>query len=79
MSDLIAFKVLWLDIFTRLDLLLMSLYLAGNVTAIFFRSSTPEHVKERAVYLAIVIIMPLGLIGRPNMLVDSFGAPQESK
>ena len=60
---------------TRLDLLLVSLYLAGNVTAIFFGNSTLEDVKKRTGYLAIINIMPLGLIGRPNMLVDSSGIP----
>ena len=60
---------------TRLDLLLVSLYLAGNVTAIFFGNSTLEDIKKRTGYLAIVNIMPLGLIGRPNMLVDSCSVP----
>ena len=58
---------------TCLDLLLLSLCLAGNVMAIFFGNSTLEDVKKRTSYLAIVNIMPLGLIGRPNMLVDSSG------
>ena len=60
---------------TRLDLLLVSLYLAGNVTTIFFGNSTLEDVKKRTGHLAIVNIMPLGLIGRPNMLVDSCSVP----
>ena len=60
---------------TRLDLLLVSLYLAGNVTAIFFGNSTLEDIKKRTGYLAIVNIMPLGLIGRPNMLVDFCSVP----
>ena len=58
---------------TRLDLLLASLYLAGNVTAVFFRNLMLEDVNQRTGYLAIVNIMPLGLVERPNMLVDSFG------
>ena len=64
---------------TRLDLLLLSLCLAGNVTAIFFGNSTLEDVKKRTSYLAIVNIMPLGLIGRPNMLVDSSGIPHREQ
>ena len=47
---------------TRLDLLLVSLYLAGNLAAIFFGNSTLEDAKKRTGYLAIVNIMPLGLI-----------------
>ena len=64
---------------TRLYLLLMSLYLAGNVTTIFFGSSTLEHVKKRTGYLAIANITPLGLIRRPNMLVDSSGVPHREQ
>ena len=64
---------------TRLDLLLVSLYLAGNVTAIFFGNSTLEAVKIRTGYLAIINIMPLGLIGRPNTLVDSSGIPHREQ
>ena len=64
---------------TRLDLLLVSLYLAANVTAIFFGNSTLEDIKKRTGYLAIVNTMPLGLIGRPNTLVDSSGIPHREQ
>ena len=63
---------------TCLDLLLMSLYLAGNVTTIFPGNPILEDVKKRTGYLAIIKIMPLGLIGRPNMLVDCCSVPQSA-
>ena len=64
---------------THLDLLLMSLYLAGDAMATLLRSPTLEHVKKRTGYLVIVNIMPLGLIGRPNLLVDSSGVPHKEQ
>ncbi|KAF8533983.1 hypothetical protein BDD12DRAFT_459059 [Trichophaea hybrida] len=56
---------------TRLDLLLLCTYVAGNVTAIFADGSTLEGVERRTGHLALINLIPIGLIGRPNVLVNS--------
>ncbi|KAI5794682.1 hypothetical protein FPQ18DRAFT_327910 [Pyronema domesticum] len=64
---------------TRMHLLLLFLFVTGNIVAVLSEGLTLDGIRTRTGHLALANMIPVALLGRPSVFVDFCGIPYDER